>query len=103
MALLGHLGCLDARRQPGQHHGGDGLDLSSMPTVRRRSTPSRCPATDGRCRWFGLTVDKAALKNRRNGYEHQVLVRRAESCWPTSGCASWRIAVSADPQARTGC
>ena len=25
-----------------------------------------------------LTVDKAALKNRRNGYEYQVLVRLAE-------------------------
>ena len=31
-----------------------------------------------------LTVDKAALKNRRNGYEYQVLVR-----WPNSPPMSW--------------
>ena len=31
-----------------------------------------------------LTVDKATLKNRRNGYEYQVLVRLADSCQPMS-------------------
>ena len=42
-----------------------------------------------------LTVDKATLKNRRNGYEYQVLVRLARSCPPMSACASWPIAASA--------
>ena len=35
-------------------------------------------ATEGRRRLVWLTVDKATLKNRRNGYEYQVLVRLAE-------------------------
>ena len=49
-----------------------------------------------------LTVDKAALKNRRNGYEYQVLVRLAEILPPRSVCGSWPIAASATTSS-TGC
>ena len=48
-----------------------------------------------------LTVDKAALKNRRNGYEYQVNWSAAD-CLLMSGCASWPIAVSATTSS-TGC
>ena len=42
-----------------------------------------------------LTVDRAALKNRRNGYEYQVLVQPAEILSPMSVCALWRTGVLA--------
>jgi hypothetical protein len=42
-----------------------------------------------------LTVDKAALKNRRNGYAYQVLVQLAKSCPPMSVCALWPAGVLA--------
>ena len=60
-----------------QHHGSDGLDRIR----RRRSDDDHAvsvvpPRTATPLVW--LTVDKATLKNRRNGYEYQVLVRLAE-------------------------
>ena len=60
-----------------EHHGGDGLDR----VRRRRSGDDHAVsvARHGRATplvW--LTVDKAALKNRRNGHQYQDLVRLAE-------------------------
>ena len=67
-----------------QHHGGDGLDrfdadgqamiMLSLLSRHGRATPL-----------VWLTVDKATLKNRRNGYEYQVLVRLAEILPAESG------------------
>ena len=49
-----------------------------------------------------LTVDKSTLKNRRNDYEYQVLVRLAEILPADVRCASWPIAASAT-RSSTGC
>ena len=74
-ALLS-IGCLRGR-QTRQHHGRDGLDR-----VRRRRSGddhavSVVPPRTGHA--AGLADrEQGALKNRRNGYEYQVLVRLAE-------------------------
>ncbi len=76
-ALFAQLGPVRHRRTH-RRRGRRWTGPTSTPTASRPSPCPWSPRMGGRCRWCGLIVEKAQLKDRRNEYEDVVLLRLRE-------------------------